>query len=119
MITDQASLKWLMTLKDPSVILARWSLKLQAFDFTIEHRKGSLNKVPDVLSRVLCKAAEDFEHLPILGLETTEFESEEYKDLIQTIEDNKEQFADLKIIDGFVYKKILFNRAGTELNEFV
>jgi len=51
-ITDHASLKWLMSQKDLSGRLARWSLKLQAFDFTIEHRKGSLNVVPDALSRV-------------------------------------------------------------------
>ena len=118
-ITDHASLKWLMTLKDLSGRLARWSLKLQAFDFSIEHRKGSLNKVPDALSRVFCEAVEDFEDLPILGFETTEFESEEYKELLKTVEDNKEQLPDLKIIDGFVYKKTLFNRTSTELNEFV
>ena len=50
--TDHASLKWLMSQKDLSGRLARWSLKLQAFDFSIEHRKGSANVVPDVLSRM-------------------------------------------------------------------
>ena len=48
-VTDHASLKWLMSQKDLSGRLARWSLKLQAFDFSIEHRKGSANVVPDVL----------------------------------------------------------------------
>lgn len=51
-ITDHASLKWLMTQRDLSGRLARWSLKLQGFDFTIEHRKGSANVVPDALSPV-------------------------------------------------------------------
>jgi len=51
-ITDHSSLKRLMGLRDLSGRLARWILKLQAFDFTIEHWKWSLNVVPDALSRV-------------------------------------------------------------------
>ena len=52
-ITDHASLKWLMTLKDLSGRLARWSLSLQSFDFVIEHRKGTDNVVADMLSRLV------------------------------------------------------------------
>lgn len=51
-VTDRASLKWLMSQKDLAGRLARWSLKLQGFDFTIEHRKGRANVIPDALSRV-------------------------------------------------------------------
>lgn len=51
-VTDHASLKWLMGQKDLSGRLARWSLKLQGFHFSIEHRKGKFNIVPDALSRV-------------------------------------------------------------------
>lgn len=40
-ITDHASLKWLMRQKDLGSRLARWSLKLQAYDFEIQHQKGS------------------------------------------------------------------------------
>jgi len=52
-ITDHASLKWLMTMKDLSRRLARWSLQLQGYDFNIEHRKGSENVVADTLSRII------------------------------------------------------------------
>lgn len=48
-ITDHASLRWLMNQSDLNGRLARWSLKLQGFKFNIEHRKGSLNILPDVL----------------------------------------------------------------------
>lgn len=44
-VTDHSSLKWLMNQQDLSGRLARWALKLQGFDFTIE------NVVPDALSR--------------------------------------------------------------------
>lgn len=49
-ITDHSSLKWLMSTRDLTGKLARWSLKLQSYDFDIIHRKGNLNLVPDCLS---------------------------------------------------------------------
>ena len=51
-ITDHSSLKWLNNLKEPSGRLARWALELQQWDFDILYRKGSLNYVPDALSRI-------------------------------------------------------------------
>lgn len=50
-ITDHAALKWLMNLQQPSGRLARWVLDLQQYDFEIQYRKGTLNKVADALSR--------------------------------------------------------------------
>lgn len=49
--TDHNSLKWLMSRPNPSGRLARWSLRLQDFDFTIVHKPGVRNSVPDALSR--------------------------------------------------------------------
>lgn len=49
--TDHNALKWLMTVKDPTGRLARWSLLLQQFDFTIHHRAGKSNGNADALSR--------------------------------------------------------------------
>lgn len=51
-LTDHSALKWLMNQKDLSGRLARWSLKLQSYQFDIQHRKGSHNVVADTLSRL-------------------------------------------------------------------
>lgn len=53
-MTDHASLLWLKNLKDPTGRLARWALRLQGHNFTLIHRKGTLNVVPDALSRAVC-----------------------------------------------------------------
>lgn len=51
-ITDQASLTWLMTTKNPSGRLTQWSLLLQEFDITLKHRPGIRNLDADALSRL-------------------------------------------------------------------
>ena len=50
-LTDHHALKWLQTIESPSGRLARWSLELQQYDFTIKYRKGAMNWVADALSR--------------------------------------------------------------------
>lgn len=50
-ITDHCSLRWLHNLKNPTGQLARWSLALLEYDFTITHRRGANHHVPDSLSR--------------------------------------------------------------------
>lgn len=50
-LTDHNSLKWLMSLPNPTGSLAWWSLRLQNFDFTILYKEGVYSRVPDALSR--------------------------------------------------------------------
>lgn len=103
-ITDHSILKWLMSLKDLSGRLARWALQLQSYDFVIDHRKGSENIVTGTLSQ----AVEEVDLSPedrYLDFETTEFESQEYKELIVTIQNNLEKLPDLKDENGFAFKK--------------
>ena len=49
--TDHHALRWLMTTKDHTGRLMRWSLTLMEFDFEVEYVKGKLNVVADALSR--------------------------------------------------------------------
>ena len=49
--TDHRALQWLDRLKDNNPRLAQWSLALQPYQFTVEHRAGMLNGNADALSR--------------------------------------------------------------------
>lgn len=52
-VTDHASLKWLQNLKEPHGKLARWAVRLQAFDIKFTHRPGKDMELPDALSRAV------------------------------------------------------------------
>ena len=49
--TDHRALQWLDRLIDNNPRLARWSLALQPYQFTVEHKAGLLNGNADALSR--------------------------------------------------------------------
>ena len=48
--SDQASLRWLLTIAEPSGRLMRWRLRLSEFDFQILYKTGKLNTQADALS---------------------------------------------------------------------
>ena len=107
-VTDHSALKWLMSQKDLSGRLARWALKLQGFDFKIEHRKGKDNIVADTLSRAFQEdtaeiSALEIETLPEIDLESPAFQSEEYQQLVEKIKTS--DLPDLKVVDNFVYHR--------------
>lgn len=52
-VTDHQSIKWLHNLKEPAGKLARWAVRLQAFDVEFIHRPGKLMDLPDALSRAV------------------------------------------------------------------
>ncbi|KAE8889975.1 hypothetical protein PF005_g20423 [Phytophthora fragariae] len=56
LVTDHAALKWLMTSKDLTGRLHRWSLQLQEYNFEVVYRPGASNVVVDALSRAPVRA---------------------------------------------------------------
>jgi hypothetical protein len=54
-VTDHASLLWLLNKKDPVGRLGRWALQLQQYSMTLKHRSGREHLVPDALSRAIAE----------------------------------------------------------------
>ena len=50
--TDHASLRWLRNFKTADGMLARWLTKLERYNYTFVHRKGSQHTNADALSRI-------------------------------------------------------------------
>lgn len=59
LVTDHRPLRWLMSLKDPSSRLARWSILLQDNQYDIVHRPGKKNSNVDALSRIQLTAKDE------------------------------------------------------------
>ena len=55
--TDHNALRYLYSMQDTSNMLTRWAIVLQLYDFTVEHKPGKFNIIPDTLSRLF-----NFEH---------------------------------------------------------
>lgn len=107
-ITDHASLKWLMEQGDLSGRLARWSLKRQLYNFSIEHRRGTQNLVPDALSRMFCdgvKLVSEIDDSELLGVsyESNAFSDDEYQNSVHVLQHQNGFVTNTKIINGRIY----------------
>ena len=51
-ITDHSALKSLRTVVNPTGRRARWIMKLQQYDFEVQHRSGRSNRNADAMSRL-------------------------------------------------------------------
>lgn len=117
-ITDHASLKWLMGQKDLGGRLGRWSLKLQSYNFDIQHRKGTANVVPDTLSRMYVDelVTSDTGVALFLDLSSTHFDSSEYAERRALIRSLPSSFPDLRLVGRHIYHKHL-PREGAFLSD--
>ena len=97
-ITDHSSLLWLHNLKDPTGRLARWATALQAYDMDIIHRKGSLHKVPDALSRSLDAG----EHIAALDTTPNTFDTW-YMEKLNKVRENPANYPDFKLHNNVLY----------------
>lgn len=96
-LTDHASLQWLKNLKDPAGQLARWALRLQAHDYTIQHRKGTQMVVPDALSRAV-------ETMKLSDMARTNDSA--YTTLKNKVQQSPAQYIDLRIDNDVIPKHI-------------
>ena len=98
-ITDHSSLKWLGNLHNPTGRLARWTLELQAYDFEIIHRIGSLNYVPGALSRMYEDETDE-----IASVTTAEETTDAwYKRMFSSVAANPTDHPYSKIVHGRLY----------------
>lgn len=68
-IADDGSLTWLKNCKDPTGRMARWSLRLQSYDFELRHKQYSSSAIVSLLCN----------HVNIDSLEEVDFEIESYE----------------------------------------
>lgn len=98
-VTDCYSLQWLDNLQNPQGRLGRWALRLQQFDYTVIHRKGKDNVVPDALSRPVVD-----ESIEVDCIELGEIHDKWYVSMLKRVEKNPLKFPKWRILHNKLYK---------------
>lgn len=96
--TDHSALKWFLSLSNPTGRLARWGVRLSAFDFEIKHRRGVDNVIPDALSRAV----------PVSAISTSNtFSSTNdqwYKNVYNGVVSNPQNYPNFQIKNHALYR---------------
>ncbi|KAL9707905.1 hypothetical protein quinque_011423 [Culex quinquefasciatus] len=96
-ITDARSLLWLFNVgaETGNAKLLRWALRIQAYDFDLEYRKGKANITADCLSR----------SIEVDAVRVT-LPDDEYEEQIENITGNPTKFSDYRVIDGRIFRYV-------------
>lgn len=95
-VTDHASLLWLMKRPDPQGRLARWILRLQRYTFNIIHRPGKQMVTADALSRAL----------NLIEIQKPDIEADaEYLEQLTNVQREPEKYKMYRIHDDRLYKR--------------
>lgn len=105
-VTDHHSLLWLHNLKDPQGRLARWSLRLQPFKFTLIHRKGKEHVVPDLLSRNPIETSEPLGATYSVNLVQGQIKDKWYLKMLDSTKLKPDQFSSWKVESNKLWKHI-------------
>lgn len=92
--TDHAALSYLRSMKNPTALMSRWILRLNAYDFEVKYRKGCINIVPDALSRIAVVTCD-------LEKDTVD---EWYSRLVERVKQEPEKFPDFRLVNDELYK---------------
>lgn len=103
---DHSSLTYLKTMKNPTPLMARWILRLNAFNFDIRYRKGTCNIVPDCLSRP--------GEISFIWDDVTEATAPWYNQIREKVKLERDKYPDFKLIDQRLFKKCMIrDETGT------
>lgn len=94
-VTDCSALTFLFKQENPPGRLARWIMYLSQYRFSIVHRKGSANVVPDTLSRTV-------EHLAIIDI-VPKATDDWYIRMLSKVALSPVRYKDWKIENGKLY----------------
>lgn len=98
-VTDHMSLKWLLTLDNPTGRLARWATLVSQYTFDIIHRKGVLNVVPDALSRMEI-------NLITYNAGLSDTNDRWYRTIFQGCQDHPAHFPTYQVRDNGLFKHV-------------